>query len=85
MATSRSGGSTQNGRDSRGRRLGCKHFGGEFVNAGAILIRQRGTKFHPGVGVRRGNDDTLYTTVSGLVQFHKGFKRRTHVSVVPQI
>lgn len=81
MSTSKSGGSTQNGRDSQSKRLGCKRFGGEQVNCGEILIRQRGTKFHPGVGVRRGKDDTLFAITDGTVHFHQGFKRRTFVSV----
>lgn len=84
MATSKSGGSTQNGRDSCGKRLGCKRFDGQFVHAGEILVRQRGTKIHPGLNVRRGKDDTLFTTVSGLVKFRRGFKRRKMVGVVPQ-
>jgi len=83
MATSKSGGSTQNGRDSRGKRLGCKRYGGQFVRAGEILIRQRGTRFYPGSGVRRGRDDTLFTIVEGTVKFHVGFKGRSFVSVVP--
>ena len=83
MATSKSGGSTQNGRESNSQRLGCKRFGGQLVNAGEILIRQRGTKFHPGKGVRRGTDDTLYCTVAGIVSFRIGFKRRMFVSVLP--
>ena len=62
-------GSTSNGRDSAGRRLGAKASDGEFVTAGSILYRQRGTKIHPGVNVRKGSDDTLYTTVSGIVKF----------------
>jgi large subunit ribosomal protein L27 len=81
MATSKSGGSTQNGRDSHSKRLGCKKFGGEFVRCGQIIIRQRGTKFHPGKGVGRGKDDTLFAECDGTVYFHKGFKRRLFVSV----
>lgn len=81
MSTSKSGGSTQNGRDSQSKRLGCKKFGGEWVRGGNIIIRQRGTKFHPGHGVGRGKDDTLFATTDGYVCFHKGFKRRIFVSV----
>ena len=81
MSTSKSGGSTQNGRDSQSKRLGCKKFGGERVRCGQIIIRQRGTKFHPGAGVKRGGDDTLFALTDGVVFFHKGFKRRTFVSV----
>ncbi len=81
MATSKSGGSTQNGRDSQGQRLGCKMFGGQKVVAGNIIIRQRGTKFHPGHGVSRGTDDTLFATRDGFVIFRTGFKRRTFVDI----
>ncbi|MCK4517561.1 50S ribosomal protein L27 [Candidatus Babeliales bacterium] len=84
MSTSKSGGSTGNGRDSHSKRLGCKKFGGEVVRGGNIIIRQRGTKFHPGNGVRKGVDDTLYAVVDGFVKFHKGFKRRMFVSVVSE-
>jgi len=81
MSTSKSGGSTQNGRDSHSKRLGCKKFGGQFVRCGQIIIRQRGTKFHPGNGVKRAGDDTLFAITDGTVQFHVGFKRRMFVSV----
>ncbi len=84
MATSKSGGSTGNGRDSIGRRLGCKRFDGQFVHAGAILVRQRGTKIHPGNGVKRGKDDTLFAVSEGLVKFRSGFKRRKYVHILPQ-
>ena len=77
MATSKSGGSTQNGRESQSKRLGCKRFGGQFVKSGEIIIRQRGTKFHPGQGVRKGKDDTLFAVTEGLVSFKIGFKKRT--------
>ena len=83
MATSKSGGSTQNGRDSHSKRLGCKCFGGQSIRAGGIIIRQRGTKFHPGGGVMKGKDDTLFARVSGIVSFCRGFKRRMFVSVIP--
>lgn len=81
MSTSKTGGSTQNGRDSHSKRLGCKKFGGQSVRCGQILIRQRGTKFHPGVGVKKGGDDTLFAIADGTVHFHQGFKRRMFVSV----
>ncbi len=77
-------GSTSNGRDSAGRRLGAKASDGEFVTAGSILYRQRGTRVHPGENVRRGNDDTLYTTVSGIVKFERLGRDRTQVSCYPE-
>ncbi len=80
MAHKKGMGSTQNGRDSVGRRLGIKKFDGEIVKAGSILIRQRGTKFKPGLNVGRGGDDTLFAKKSGVVKF---IKRRL-VSVLPQ-
>ena len=82
MATSKSGGSTSNGRDSKSKRLGVKCFGGEAVNCGQIIIRQRGTKWHPGNLVGRGKDDTLFALASGVVKFHRGVKNRQFVSVV---
>lgn len=81
MATSKSGGSTNNGRDSASKRLGCKRFDGQVVHAGEILVRQRGTHIHPGNGVKRGGDDTLFAVVEGSVKFHTGFKGRKFVSV----
>ncbi len=81
MATSKSGGSTQNNRESQSKRLGCKKFGGEFVQKGNIIIRQRGTKYHPGENVLRGCDDTLYAVSQGFVKFKVGFKGRMLVSV----
>ena len=84
MAHKKAGGSTRNGRDSNAKRLGVKRFGGEVVNAGNILIRQRGTKVHPGVNVGRGGDDTLFAKVTGTVKFEiKGPKKRKHVSIIP--
>ena len=77
-------GSTSNGRDSAGRRLGSKASDGEFVTAGSLLYRQRGTKVHPGENVRRGNDDTLYTTVDGIVKFERKGKDKTVASCYPQ-
>jgi large subunit ribosomal protein L27 len=82
MATSKTGGSTQNGRDSASKRLGCKIFGGQAILTGQIIIRQRGTKFHPGDGVKKGGDDTLYAVQDGFVSFRRGFKRRTFVDVL---
>ena len=76
-------GSTSNGRDSAGRRLGAKAADGEFVTAGSILYRQRGTKVMPGTNVKRGNDDTLFTTVSGIVKFERLGRDNTKVSVYP--
>ena len=76
-------GSTSNGRDSAGRRLGAKAADGEFVTAGSILYRQRGTKVLPGNNVRRGNDDTLYTTVDGIVKFERVGKDKKQASCYP--
>ncbi|PCI38416.1 MAG: 50S ribosomal protein L27 [Thiotrichales bacterium] len=84
MAHKKAGGSTSNGRDSASKRLGVKHFGGEVVKAGNILVRQRGTKFHPGKNVGRGGDDTLFAKVSGVVKFvRKGPKLRQYVTIIP--
>ncbi len=69
MAHKKGMGSTRNGRDSNSKRLGVKRYAGEFVTAGSILIRQRGTKFKPGLNVGRGNDDTLFAKINGLVRF----------------
>jgi large subunit ribosomal protein L27 len=83
MATKKAGGSSRNGRDSAGRRLGVKKFGGEHVIAGNILVRQRGTKFHPGSNVKIGKDDTLYAISDGIVYFKVGGKfNRSIVSVI---
>lgn len=84
MAHKKAGGSSRNGRDSAGKRLGVKKFGGENVIAGNIIIRQRGTTWHPGEGVGLGKDYTIFATVDGNVKFHKGFKGRTFVSVQPR-
>ena len=81
MAHKKGMGSTKNGRDSNPKMLGIKAFGGEFVSAGAIVVRQRGTKFHPGQNVGRGNDDTLFATASGTVRFSKGRKNRRVVLI----
>jgi large subunit ribosomal protein L27 len=83
MAHKKAGGSSRNGRDSRGRRLGVKKFGGEIVIPGNIIVRQRGTKFHPGAHVGLGRDHTLFATIGGAVRFHTGLGGRTFVSVIP--
>jgi len=82
MATKKAGGSSRNGRDSAGRRLGVKKFGGEIVVSGNIIVRQRGTKFHPGSNVGIGKDHTLFAKSNGKVTFKKT-RLRTFVSVVP--
>ena len=82
MATKKAGGSSRNGRDSIGRRLGVKKFGGENVLAGNIIVRQRGTKFHPGDNVGIGKDHTIFATKNGKVAFKKT-RIRTFVSVIP--
>ena len=83
MAHKKGQGSTQNNRDSAGRRLGVKKFGGEFVRAGNIIIRQRGTKVHAGDNVGLGKDHTIYALVDGYVKFQKKDKIRNKVSVIP--
>lgn len=85
MATSKSGGSTQNGRDSHSKRLGVKLFDGQKVNGGEIIVRQRGTRVHPGKSVGLGNDHTIYAIGTGLVKFHYGPRGRRYVSVVQSI
>lgn len=82
MSTKKGGGSSNNGRDSNAKRLGVKKFGGESVVAGNIIVRQRGTKFHPGRNVGRGNDDTLFALVDGNVAFRSSGKRQ-FADVVP--
>ncbi len=82
MATKKAGGSSKNGRDSAGRRLGVKKYGGEIVLSGNIIVRQRGTKFHPGTNVDIGRDHTLFAIKKGKVSFRKT-KKRTFVSVIP--
>ena len=82
MAHKKAGGSSRNGRDSAGRRLGVKKFGGEIVISGNIIVRQRGTKFHPGSNVGLGRDHTLFATSAGKVTFKKT-RARTFVSVIP--
>ncbi|MEU7790144.1 MULTISPECIES: 50S ribosomal protein L27 [unclassified Amycolatopsis] len=83
MAHKKGASSSRNGRDSNAQRLGVKRFGGQEVNAGEILIRQRGTKFHPGVNVGRGGDDTLFALAAGAVQFGEKRGRKTVNIVVP--
>ena len=83
MAHKKAGGSSRNGRDSAGRRLGVKKFGGEAVIPGNIIVRQRGTKWWPGAGVGLGKDHTIFAPESGHVTFHKGLKGRTFISVLP--
>jgi large subunit ribosomal protein L27 len=82
MAHKKGGGSTRNGRDSESKRLGVKAFGGQQVPAGSIIVRQRGTRIHPGEGVGKGGDDTLFALVGGEVRFHSSRGRR-FASVVP--
>lgn len=81
MATKKAGGSSKNGRDSEGRRLGVKKFSGEFVLSGNIIVRQRGTRLFPGDNVGMGKDHTIFATIDGNVSYKKGFKGRTFVSV----
>jgi large subunit ribosomal protein L27 len=84
MAHKKGGGSTRNGRDSESKRLGVKSYGGELINAGTIIIRQRGTTIHPGVNVGMGKDHTLFATTTGTVQFVvKGEKNRKYANIVP--
>lgn len=83
MAHKKAGGSSRNGRDSAGRRLGVKKFGGESVIPGNIIIRQRGTKWHPGDNVGMGKDHTIFAVAEGTVSFRKTRNDRTYVSVLP--
>jgi len=84
MAHKKGGGSSKNGRDSIGKRLGLKHYGGDVVVAGNILVRQRGTSFHPGKNVGVGNDYTLFAVTDGTVQFVRGKNGRKRVNIIPQ-
>ncbi len=84
MAHKKAGGSSRNGRDSAGRRLGVKKYGGEAVIPGNIIVRQRGTKWWPGAGVGMGRDHTIFAVAEGQVTFHKGVKGRTFISVLPR-
>ncbi len=83
MASKKGTGSTRNGRDSNAKRLGVKRYGGQAVKAGNILIRQRGTKFHPGNNVGRGKDDTLFALIEGVVTFERYGKSKKKISVYP--
>lgn len=83
MAHKKGVGSSRNGRDSQSKRLGIKRYGGQVVRAGSILVRQRGTKFHPGFNVKRGGDDTLFSLVDGVVRFERKDRTRMKVSVYP--
>lgn len=84
FASKKGTGSTRNGRDSAGRRLGAKRADGQFAQAGAIIYRQRGTKIHPGTNVGRGGDDTLFALSAGIVKFERLGRDKTKVSVYPQ-
>jgi large subunit ribosomal protein L27 len=84
MAHKKGVGSSRNGRDSNAQRLGVKRFGGQAVNGGEILVRQRGTKFKPGNNVGRGSDDTLFAMVSGFVKFEEKGRKGKFISVYPQ-
>ena len=83
MAHKKAGGSSRNGRDSAGRRLGVKLYGGQAVLPGNIIVRQRGNKFWPGEGVGQGKDHTIFAKTKGAVNFRKGLKGRTFISVIP--
>jgi len=84
MAHKKGVGSSRNGRDSKAKRLGVKRFGGQLVKAGSILVKQRGTRFHPGLNVGRGGDDTLFATVDGRVVFEFNGRAKKQVSVYPE-
>lgn len=83
MAHKKGGGSTRNGRDSNSQRLGVKRYGGELVHGGTIIVRQRGTRIHPGTNVGRGKDDTLFAKITGVVKFERISKVRRVVSIYP--
>ena len=83
MASKKGGGSSVNGRNSAGQRLGCKRFGGQLVNAGTILVRQRGTRHKPGLNVGKGKDDTLFACVTGIVRFEDKGRSGRYISVLP--
>jgi large subunit ribosomal protein L27 len=84
MAHKKAGGSSRNGRDSQSKRLGVKRYGGQLINAGSIIVRQRGTQFHAGDNVGMGRDHTLFATVAGTVEFtFKGAAKRKTVNIVP--
>ncbi|MEE8328729.1 MAG: 50S ribosomal protein L27 [Thermodesulfovibrionia bacterium] len=83
MAHKKGVGSSRNGRDSKSKRLGVKMYGGQTVKAGNIIVRQRGTKFHPGFNVGKGSDDTLYAKISGIISFERKDKKRQQISIHP--
>ncbi len=83
MAHKKGVGSTRNGRDSESKRLGVKRYGGQVVKAGNILVRQRGTKFHPGFNVGKGKDDTLFALLAGIVKFERKGKKKQQISIYP--
>ncbi len=83
MAHKKGAGSSRNGRDSQSQRLGVKRYGGQAVRAGTIIVRQRGTRIHPGTNVAQGKDDTLFATIDGLIQFEPMTGGRKRVSVLP--
>jgi len=85
MAHKKGVGSSRNGRESQSKRLGVKRFGNEFVKAGSILIRQRGTKYHPGQNVKKGSDDTLFALIDGYVKFEHKDKNRSRVSIYNEL
>lgn len=84
MASKKAGGSTKNGRDSQSKRLGVKRFGGQAVQSGTIIVRQRGTKFHLGNNVKMGRDFTIYSVIEGHVKFERFTKQKVKVSVYPK-
>ncbi|PIU00217.1 MAG: 50S ribosomal protein L27 [Bdellovibrionales bacterium CG10_big_fil_rev_8_21_14_0_10_45_34] len=84
MASKKAGGSTRNGRDSRGQRLGVKAFGGQFISAGSIIVRQRGTQFYPGNNVGLGRDFTIFALQDGHVKFERITKQKMRISVYPK-
>ncbi|MDH5525863.1 MAG: 50S ribosomal protein L27 [Nitrospirota bacterium] len=83
MAHKKAGGSSKNGRDSHSKRLGVKRYGGQLISGGSIIVRQRGTQFHPGLNVGRGGDDTLFAKVTGVVEFGRNRYGKRQVSIVP--
>ena len=85
MAHKKGGGSTRNGRDSRSKRLGVKRYGGQLIKGGTIIVRQRGTRIHPGLNVGRGRDDTLFAMIDGIVTFERLDKKRKKVSIYPAV
>lgn len=83
MAHKKAGGSSKNGRDSESKRLGVKRYGGELVSGGSIIVRQRGTRFHPGLNVGKGGDDTLFAKVTGVIQFNRNRYGKRQVNIIP--